>query len=60
MAERYGITPAAVLNEMKRIHAEAEDGGLESCHFSLACPRKMVMLDVPYPIRKRREKKFGE
>jgi len=60
MAERYGITPAAVLNEMKRIHAETDDGRLESCSFSLACPRKMVMLDVPYPIRKRREKERGE
>ena len=56
MAERYGITPSAVLNEMKRIVAEAEDSEVESRRFSFVCPWKMVMLDAPYLIRKRREK----
>ena len=60
MAEMYGITPDAVLGEMKRITAEEDDAGEKCRSYSLACPSKMVMLDVPYRIRKQREEKQGE
>ena len=60
MAEKYGITSDAVLGEMRRITAEEDDAGEKCPCYSLACPSKMVMLDVPYQIRKKREEKQGE